>query len=340
MRSLASDNHCGVHPALMQAILSANDGHAASYQTDPISVDCQNVWQRHFGEVLVTYVFNGTAANVLALRAITPGFGSILCSDVAHVHTDAGASPEFMLGCKVQPVPAVAGKLTNAALLPFFERAGDQHVAPPRALSLTQPTELGTVYTAQELQCLCDFAHARGLLVHMDGARLIHAASHLGCSLRAVTRDVGVDALAFGGTKNGLLGGEAVLLFAGDRAQELKYLRKQLMQLPSKTRFVAAQFRALLGGSLWQTLSLHCVHMAQKLAAAITKIPGVTVLQAVEANMVFASFPKTWVKPLRRHIFFYVWQASPCVARFVTSFDTSHEDIDVLVRQMQVLSLV
>lgn len=322
----------------MNAIISANTGHQAAYQTDSFSTACAAVWREHFGSASVSYVFNGTAANVLALRAITPGFGAILCSDVAHLHADAGASPEFMLGCKVQPVASLAGKLSIEALLPYFERAGDQHVAQPKALTLTQPTEWGTVYTLQELRALCDFAHARGMRVHMDGTRLIHAAVYLDCSLAALTRDVGVDALAFGGSKNGLMGGEAVLLFAPEDAGDIKYMRKQLMQLPSKTRFLAAQFQALLQGAVWQQISTHCLQMAQALACGVAAVCGVEVVHQVQANMVFVTMPRAWVKRLRQHIFFYVWQRSPCMVRFVTSFDTTLEDINLLVHHMQALA--
>jgi threonine aldolase len=330
-RGFGSDNHSGVHPDIMAALVAANVGHSAAYQMDATSRACAAVWRRHFGAVEVFYVFNGTAANVLALKACMPSYGSVLCSDVAHLHVDACAAPEYGVGCKVQPVPSLAGKINVAALQPFLLRPGDQHYAAPRALSISQPTELGTVYSVDELRDLCAFARRHHLTVHMDGARLVHAANYLGVSLAAITADVGVNVLSFGGTKNGLLGGEAVVFFDHNCARDFKYIRKQMLQLPSKTRFMAAQFQALLTADLWQQVCRHAHHMAMTLACEIAKLPAMQVMYPVQANAVFVRIPRQWVKQLRRQHFFYVWQNDPTVIRLMTTFDTELAEIEAFV---------
>lgn len=336
-RAFGSDNHCGVHPEILQAMIDVNHGHVGAYQTDPVSAACMHAWRAQFGAgVDVHYVFGGTAANILALQALTPSYASILCSDVAHIHVDECAAPEKHIGCKVQTLPSVHGKIRPESIVPHLIRNGDQHYAAPRVLSLTQPTEVGTVYTLEELRALCDTAHAHGLKVHMDGARLICAAASLNTTLRAMTRDVGVDVLSFGGTKNGLMMGEAVVFFE-PQSQALKYMRKQAMQLPSKTRFFAAQFDALLSDDLHRRIANHSNAKARELAQALQALDGVRILHPVESNVVFAELPKAWVKPLRQEIFFYVWHQKPTVARLMTSFDTTSSDIARLVDAMRTL---
>jgi threonine aldolase len=337
-RGFGSDNHSGVHPAILAAIVAANEGHAPAYQTDPHSAAADAIFARHLGPVTVRYVFNGTGANVLALQAITPAYGAVLCADTAHIHVDECGAPERFIGCKLLAVRGIHGKLTPELLAPYLIRGGDQHFAAPRAVSIAQPTELGTVYTPAELQNLCEFAHAKGLRVHLDGARLVNAAAALDVPLRALTTDVGIDVLSFGGTKNGLLGGEAVIFFDPALARDFNYIRKQGMQLPSKTRFVAAQFEALLGGDLWRTNAIHANAMARRLADGVADVPSVKLLAPVETNALFAEIPKAWVKPLREQAFFYVWDERRTAVRWMTTFDTTPEDVDAFLAEIHRLA--
>lgn len=335
-RGFGSDNHSGVHPEVLKAIAAANVGHAPAYGQDPWCERAHAVFERHFGApVQVYYVFSGTGANVTALRALTPSYGSVVCAQTAHINVDECAAPETHAGCKLQTVPDDHGKVTVEALLSTIKRRGDQHFASPRLLSLTQPTELGTLYSRDELRALCDAAHANGMRVHVDGARLLNAAAALNCTLRELTRDVGVDAVSFGGTKNGMLMGEAVIFFDARLARDFNYIRKQGMQLVSKTRFVAAQFAALLDADLWLTNAVHANAMAHLLEDAVHDIPGVSIAHPVQTNVVFARIPKAWIKPLREATFFYVWDEQDCTVRWMTTFDTQPEDIDTLVRALR-----
>lgn len=336
-RGFGSDNHAGVHPAMMEALSAANIGHVPAYGTDPITEQAQQVLRQHFGNIDAYFVFNGTAANVLSLRAMTASYHSVICAETAHIHVDECGAPEYFTGCKVITVPSHFGKVKIEDIERRLIRGGDQHFAQPRVLSLTQSTEYGTVYTPEELRALCDFAHAHKLLVHMDGARLVNAAASLGVSLKAITADVGIDVLSLGGTKNGLMMGEAVVFFNRALADNFKFVRKQAMQLPSKTRFIAAQFIAWLQDDLWRTNANHANAMAQVMAAGLEKIPQIKVTQPVEANAVFALFPKSVVKPLRENYFFYVWDETTFEVRLMMSFDTRLEDIEGFLAQLSAL---
>lgn len=327
-RAFASDNNAGVHPEVLAALAAANAGHARSYGHDPLTGQAREVFRHHFGPLAdAWFVFNGTAANVLGLAAVTRPHEAIICSDGAHINVDECGAPERFTGCKLLPVRCPDGKLRPADLPPLLHGIGDEHRVQPRVVSITQATELGTVYTAAEIRALADAAHAHGLLLHLDGARLANAAVSLGLPLRALTTDAGVDLLSFGGTKNGLLGAEAIVFPQGAGGESMAFIRKQGMQLASKMRFLAAQFIALLGGDLWQRNAGHANRMARLLAEQVRGVPGITLTQPVEANGVFARVPPEHIPALQERAFFYVWNPETSEVRWMTAWDTTEQDV-------------
>ncbi|AFY01477.1 threonine aldolase family protein [Bdellovibrio bacteriovorus] len=331
-RGFGSDNHAGVHPRILQSILDANIEHAPAYGTDEWTERAVAEFKNQFGkDAHVFFVFNGTAANVTALRAMARPWQSVFCSDVAHINVDECGSPEFLSGCKLLPLPSHNGKLSVEELEKAFIRRGDQHFSQTQVLSLTQPTELGTTYSAQELKSLIAWAKSKKLLVHIDGARLGNAALYLKKTLKEITTDLGVDVVSFGGTKNGLMMGEAVVILNKDLAQDFKYIRKQSAQLPSKTRFIACQFEAYFKEGLWQQIADHSHQMALYLYEQCKGLAGVTVREIPQSNAVFATIPSHWVKPLREKYFFYVWDENTFECRWMTSWDTQKSDIDGFV---------
>lgn len=337
-RGFGSDNHAPVHPKILKAIELANKDHAPSYGTDHLSEQLEQMIRKLFGETAKAFcVFNGTGANVLAIRSLLNSYQSVLCSDVAHIHVDECGAPEAIAGVKLVPVVSENGKLAVDRLKEQLIRRGDQHYSQVGMLSLTQPTELGTVYSLEELQSLIRWAHSEGLKVHMDGARLAQAAHFLNLSFKELTTDLGVDVLSFGGTKNGFLMGELVIypnfekalqssLFKEEK-QKVFYLRKQLCQLPSKTRFIAAQFLAYFAGDLYKKISAHSHQMAKRMELELRGCADVKVLYPVESNAVFASLPKAWNKKLREKYFYYVWSSEENLCRLMMSWDTQIEDI-------------
>lgn len=330
-RGFASDNNAGVHPRVWDALRSADGGHAAAYGDDAYTETAVRLFREHFGErAEVFFVFGGTGANVSALAAVTRPFHAVVCAETAHVNVDECGAPERFAGCKLIDLPTPDGKLRPEQIEPLLAPVGDQHRVQPRVVSVAQATELGTVYTAGELTRLAEFAHGRGMLLHVDGARLANAAAHLGVSLRELTADAGVDVLSFGGTKNGMMYGEAVVFFDPALAEGFRFVRKQCAQLPSKMRFVAAQFTALLGGDLWRETAAHANRMAQALAQGLRAIPQVHVTQPVESNAVFALLPPDSVPRVRERFRFYVWNDQTNEARFMCSFDTTEEDVEEL----------
>jgi threonine aldolase len=327
-RSFGSDNHSGVHPKILEAVVAANRGHAHSYGMDEVSELALEEFRRLFGhDVHVFYVFNGTAANVMALKLWLRTFESAIVSDVAHMHLDECGAPEAIAGNKLYTVPTKDGLITVDALKSLMGRKGDQHYAQPKMLSLTQPTELGTTYSPQALRELIGFAREHDLKVHIDGTRLIHASTRLNTSLKELTFDAGVDIVSFGGTKNGLLGAEAVVFTEQGLANPARFYRKQLLQLPSKTRFLAAQYYAYLKDDLWAEISRHCCAMADLLKAEIHDVPEVQIMHPVQSNALFVKVPHAWIKPLREKYFFYVWDEEECILRWMMSFDIQPEDI-------------
>jgi threonine aldolase len=332
VRSFASDNNAGVHPEILAAITAANDGHVRAYGDDPCTARAVEAFRAHFGPATeVFFVFNGTGANVLGIQALVRPHEAVICADLAHINVDECGAPERFTGCKLLGVPAPDGKLTPAAVEGRLRGIGDQHHVQPRVVSISQSSEYGTVYTPDEIRALADFAHAHGLLLHMDGARISNAAAALDLPLRAVTADAGVDVLSFGGTKNGLLGGEAVVLFDPAHAERFRFIRKQGMQLSSKMRFVAAQFEALVGTDLWLRSARHANAMARRLGDGLRRIPGVTVTQSVDANAVFAILPRGRIPALQAEAFFYVWDETRDEVRLMASFDTTEDDVDRFV---------
>jgi len=327
-RSFASDNNAGVHPEIIEAIRSANDGHVIAYGSDPITARAMELFQKHFGsDVAVYFVFGGTGANVLGLKAITQPHHAIFCADSAHINVDECGAPEKFTGCKLITIPTPDGKLRVEQIKPLLHGIGIEHHVQPHVISISQATEMGTVYTREELKTLADFAHDNGLLLHVDGARLANAAVALDATFKEITTDVGVDVLSFGGTKNGMMYGEAVVFFDEALARDFKYIRKQGMHLPSKMRFISAQFEALLSGDLWRRGAAHANRMAQLLGSELAKIPNIKLTQSVESNGVFAVIPSEHIPVLQEKYFFYVWDEAISEVRLMASFDTSEDDI-------------
>ena len=339
--SLGSDNHAGVHPKIMQALLDVNRGSAHAYGMDEVSELLRAEFERLFGsDVEAHLVFNGTAANVLCLSTLTRSFEAIICSDMAHLHVDECGAPEKFLGAKLLTLPTRDGKISPEQAETYLQRGGDQHYSQPRAVSLTQPTEMGVCYTLEELKAWRKFCDAHGLHLHIDGARLANAAVSLNASFADVVR--GADAVSFGGTKNGLMGAEACLLFSKKSKEGFKFLRKQGMQLPSKTRFLAAQFYAYLHGDLWREIAEHSTRTARSLAERLQAFEELKLAAPVESNAVFVHVPKAWIKPLREQFFFYVWDNNTQLCRWMIGFDWTEQKTESLlkaIREVQKCSL-
>jgi threonine aldolase len=326
--NFASDNSAGVHPEILDAIARANQEHVGAYGDDPYTRSAIKKFEEHFGsDIAVFFTFNGTGANVLSLQSLARSFQSVLCSAYAHIYTDECGAPEKHTGCKLIPLPHQDGKITLDAVRRAYHGIGDEHHSQPRIISITQSTEMGTVYQPEEIQSLARFAHDHAMFLHVDGARIANAAASLGQTLRQASRDLGVDVLSFGGTKNGILGGEAVVFFQSELSHDFLYLRKQSMQLASKMRFIAVQFEALLSDYLWRRSAEHANRMARLLEKEISRIPGVRVVWKVEANGVFAQIPRHAIENVRQHYFFYVWIEEESIVRWMCSFDTTEEDI-------------
>jgi len=328
IRNFASDNNAGVHPEVLEAIARANQGHVVAYGDDPFTRSAIAKFEEHFGAGIdVFFTFNGTGANVLSLQALNRPYHAVLCSDYAHIYTDECGAPEKHTGCKLIPLPHQDGKITMEAVRHAYHGIGDQHHVQARVISITQSTEMGTVYQPEEIQMLAHFAHEHEMFLHMDGARIANAAVSLEQTLRQATRNLGVDVLSFGGTKNGIMGGEAVIFFNRKLSTDFLYLRKQGMQLASKMRFIAAQFEALLTNGLWQRSAEHSNRMARLLESELRRIPQVKVVWKVEANGVFAQIPRQAVQKIKDRYFFYMWIEEECIVRWMCSFDTTEEDV-------------
>ena len=327
-RSFARDNNAGIHPEVLEAIARANQGHVVAYGDDPYTTSAIKKFEEHFGpDIEVFFTFNGTGANVLGLQALNRPYHAVLCSDYAHIYTDECGAPEKHTGCKLIPLLHHNGKITLDSVRHAYHGIGDQHHVQARVISITQSTEMGTVYHPEEIKALAQFAHEREMFLHMDGARISNAAAGLGQTLRQATRDLGVDVLSFGGTKNGIIGGEAVVFFNRRLSPDFLYLRKQGMQLASKMRFIAAQFEALLSNDLWRRSAEHANRMARLLENEISRIPGIKIVWKVEANGVFAKVPANAITRIRERYFFYMWIEKESIVRWMCSFDTTEEDV-------------
>jgi threonine aldolase len=327
-RGFASDNAATIHPDVLDAIARANAGHAGGYGHDPHTARVQELFAEHFGEQARAFlVFNGTGANVLCMRVACRRWEAVICAPTAHVNVDECGAPEAIAGVKLLVAEAQDGKLTPDAVQRLIVRVGDEHAVQPRLVTVSQSTELGTVYSSEELWELAEAAHRHGLLLHVDGARLSNAAAALGTTLREITTEVGVDLVSFGGTKNGLLGGEAVVLLRPELADGFEYLRKQSLQLASKMRYLAAQFEALLSEELWLRLAGHANAMAAELARAVAEVPGVSITRPVQANAVFATLPPEATAALQERFPFYVWDENTGEVRWMCAWDTTREDV-------------
>lgn len=338
-RGFGSDNHAGVHPEVLAAIAEANAGHAHAYGDDPWTERAVAAVRSALEapEAQVAFVWNGTGANVVCLSACCKSWESVICAESAHINTDECAAPEHIANVKLVPLATSDGKLTPQLVAPQLTGFGFEHHAQPRLLSISNASELGTLYTPAELRALADLAHAHGMLLHVDGARLANAAVGLGCSLAQITHEAGVDALSFGGTKNGMLAGEAVVLFDDAMTANLSYIRKQSGQLASKMRFVAAQFVAMYEGDLWRRCASNANAMAARLAEG-APARGVRVVHAGGANEVFAELRDERLPELMSRFHFYDWQPGSApgttLARWVTSWDTTAEDVDALLEAL------
>lgn len=328
-RGFASDNYAGIHPEILAALVRANGGHQVAYGDDVYTERLRQVFARHFGKAVEVYpVFNGTGANVVSLQAVTERWEAVVCADTAHINVDEGGAPERMGGFKLLTVSTPDGKLTPALIDTVAIRKGDEHAAQAKVVSITQTTELGTAYTVEEIKAIVEHAHAGGMVVHVDGSRISNAVATLGVSFKEMLTDTGVDILSFGGTKNGLMVGEAVVVLNPDAVRGMKYLRKQSMQLASKMRFVSAQLEALLTDDLYLRNAQHANTMAQRLTEAVKAIPGLTLPRPTQANAVFAILPNEVSLRLMEQFRFYFWDEATGEVRWMCSWDTTESDVD------------
>lgn len=332
MRSFASDNNSGVHPSVMEALHQANRDHAFGYGDDPWTDEAvRKIKETFTPDCEPLFVFNGTGSNVVALQLMTRPYHSILCAETAHIYVDECGSPVKMTGCQIRPVMTPDGKLTPELITPYLHGFGDQHHSQPGAIYLSQCTELGTIYTPQELKAITELAHRHGMRVHMDGARIANACAALNLSLKELTADCGIDVLSFGGTKNGLMMGECVVVFDKTLQAEARFVRKQSAQLASKMRYLSCQFIAYLTDNLWLKNAAHANEMARRLYDALRQFPDVRFTQKVESNQLFLTMPRPVIDRLLESYFFYFWNEEADEIRLVTSFDTTEQDIEAFI---------
>lgn len=340
MKAFASDNYAGIHPDVLNSLIEANSAHEISYGDDIYTLKAKKLFREIFGNVDVYFTFNGTGANVVALKCCTLPFQSIICSKTSHIHCDECGAPVQSLGSSLITIDTNDGKLTPELIQPFLSQIGNVHNTQPKVISISQSTELGTVYSIAEIKALCNFAHKNQMFVHLDGARISNAVVSLGTGLKESTVDCGVDIMSFGGTKNGMMMGEAVLIFNEKLKANAPYFHKQTGQLFSKNRFIAAQFVALLQNNLWRRIALHANSQAQKLANAVSSIPIVKISRSVDANAVFVILPTNVISELQAHYRFYVWNDQTHECRWMCSFDTTDDDINGFVDAIQKASRI
>ncbi|MFE7513378.1 threonine aldolase family protein [Streptomyces sp. NPDC057540] len=336
VRGFASDNYAGAHPEVLAALALANEGHQVAYGEDQYTDHLQRIMHSHFGSSAEAFpVFNGTGANVTALQALTDRWGAVICAESAHINVDEGGAPERMGGLKLLTVPTPDGKLTPELIDRQAWGWEDEHRAMPQVVSITQNTELGTVYTVEEIRAIVEHAHSKGMKVHLDGARIANAAASLDVPMRAFTNAVGVDVISYGGTKNGMLFGEAVVVLNPDAVSHMKHLRKLSMQLASKMRFVSVQLEALLAKDLWLRNARHANAMARRLAAGVREVDGVDILYPVQANAVFARLPHEVSRRLQERFRFYFWDEAAGDVRWMCAFDTTEDDVDAFLQALK-----
>ena len=349
-RGFGSDNHSGFSPEVMDALVRANDRHALAYGDDEVTARLETLIKETFGQQASIYlVFNGTGANVLCIDAMCRSHEAVVCAETAHINVDECGAPQRIVGCRLLTVDTPDGKLTPELVKTRLHGFGFEHHSQPKAISISQPTELGTLYTCEEIKALADLAHSNNMYLHVDGARLANAAVALGCSFKEMTTDLGVDALSFGGTKNGLIMGESCVLLnpclqksylsgADSQTDEMRYRRKQMTQLGSKMRFMAAQMECYLKSGMWRRNAEHSNRMAQLLRAEVEKVEGVKIMYPVQVNSVFAQLPRDVWKRLQERYFFYDWDEDKDVVRWMCSFDTTEEDIKSFVTALVEIS--
>ena len=336
LKSFASDNNSGAHPDIMEAVVNANTGHLKSYGEDDISIHTDEVLKEFFGsQARIHYVTTGTAANVLGLRAVTQTYNSVICAEQAHINNDECGAPEAFGGIKLVPIPSEDGKLTPGMIAPYLGHVGFVHASQPKVISITQPTELGKLYSLKEIEDIVEFAHDRDLLVHLDGARIANACAALDCSFFDMTTALDIDFVSFGGTKNGCLMSEAVVFLNPDIGEGFPYMRKQAMQLVSKMRFVSAQLEAYLKDDLWLKNAKHANAMAKRLADKAGAIDGVEIKEAVDCNGIFAHMSPEATEILLNDYYFYVWDEHDHTVRWMTSWATTEEMVDEFVADIQ-----
>lgn len=342
-RGFGSDNHSGISPEVLKAIADANVDHALAYGDDEWCARTEALFRDHFGpQAKVYFVFNGTGANVLNIDAMCRSHEAVVCAETAHINVDECGAPQRVVGCRLLTVDTPDGKLTPALVKTRLHGFGFEHHSQPKAISISQPTELGTLYTLDEIRALADLAHSHHMYLHMDGARLANAAVALGCSFKEMTTDLGVDCLSFGGTKNGLLMGESCVLLNPVLDIDMKYRRKQMTQLCSKMRFMAAQFEAYLTTDLWRRNAAHSNAMAQLLRDEIQALShsvtqSLKIMYSVQVNSVFVQLPADVWHALQQEYFFYDWDEAQNVVRWMCSFDTTEEDIHAFVAALKKL---
>lgn len=335
-RGFGSDNHSGVSPEVIEAIAMANSEHALAYGDDEYTKRLEELFKETFGQQARVYlVFNGTGANVLSIDAMCRSHEAVVCAETAHINVDECGAPQRVVGCRLLTVDTPDGKLTPALVKTRLHGFGFEHHSQPKAISISQPTELGTLYTLDEIKVLADLAHSYNMYLHVDGARMANAAVALGCSFKEMTTDLGVDALSFGGTKNGLLMGESCVLLNPALDVDMKYRRKQMTQLASKMRFMAAQMICYLESGIWRRNAEHSNAMAQLLRREVEKVEGVKVMYPVQVNSVFAQLPTAVWHRLQERYFFYDWDEAADVVRWMCSFDTTEEDIHAFVAALK-----
>lgn len=339
MRSFASDNNSGVHPRVMEAVIKANDNHAVGYGDDPWTAAAVAKIKEVFGESASPFfVFNGTGANSVALQAVTRPFNSILCTETAHINVDECGAPGRMTGCSLVTISTPDGKLTPELINSHLHNFGVCHHSQPKAVYISQVSELGTVYTLEEVKAIADLLHTYDMYLHMDGARLANACAFLNCTLRQATVEAGVDILSFGGTKNGMMMGEAVISFRPEITENLPYFRKQSAQLASKLRYLSAQFIPYLENDLWLENARKANDSAIRLAGILSRYPQIRFTQKVESNQLFFTLPAETALKLQEKYFFYMWNEAVNEARLVTSWDTTEDDLTAIEQTLAEIS--
>lgn len=339
-RGFGSDNHSGISPEVLKAIADANVDHALAYGDDEYCARVEQLFKQHFGEqAVVSFVFNGTGANTMAIDAMVRSHEAVVCAETAHVNVDECGAPQRIVGCRLLTVDTPDGKLTPGLVKTRLHGFGFEHHSQPKAITITQSTELGTLYTINEIKALAELAHSYNMYLHVDGARLANAAVALGCTFKEMTTDAGVDVVSFGGTKNGLMIGESVVFLNPELAKDYKYRRKQGLQLCSKMRFLAVQFEAYFKDDLWRRNAAHSNRMAQLLYKAVKDIPQVQVMYPVQVNGVFVKLPRNVWTELQKQYFFYDWDIDNDVVRWMCSFDTTEDDINNFVEALKKLSI-